>query len=451
MSKFRKLGLQESTKNLLLNKALDARQKSQEKNSSKDATPIKRGLFGQKIDSRWTKFDEFDGFKEIEFLEKGGNSLGVSSPFFKTHDGIAGATTSINGKSYINFSSYNYLGLGGDPTVIQASKDALDTYGSSVSASRMVSGERHIQQELENEIASLYDADDSIVFVSGHATNVTTIGYLFGAKDLILYDALSHNSILQGAVLSGSKILPFRHNDWGHLDEILQRERKNFERVLITVEGLYSMDGDIPDLEKFIEIKQRHHAFLMVDEAHSIGVLGDTGRGIAEHFGVNYQDIDIWMGTLSKSFSSCGGYIAGNSALIKHLRHYAPGFLYSVGIAPTLAAAALTSIKLMKEQPERVKRLHSRGTSFLKQARAAGINTGKSAGYSVIPAMAGSSTNAVVLSNELFDKGINVQPILRPAVEDKAARLRFFISSEHTEEQISATIEVLKQALSRLS
>jgi len=451
MSKFRKLGLNESTKNLLINKALDARQKNQEKNNSSEVNPTKRGIFGKKIDSRWNRFNEFDGIKEIEFLEKSGRSLGVNSPFFKTHDGIAGATSSIDGKTYINYSSYNYLGLGGNPKVIQASKDALDHYGTTVSASRMVSGERPIQQQLESEISSLYNADDSLVFVSGHATNVTTIGYLFGPKDLILYDSLCHNSILQGAVLSGSKILPFRHNDWAHLNEILIRERKNFERVLIAIEGLYSMDGDIPDLEKFIEVKQRHHSFLMVDEAHSIGVLGKTGRGIAEHFDVNYNDVDIWMGTLSKSFASCGGYIAGESSLIKHLRHYAPGFLYSVGISPPLAAAALESIRLMKAEPERLERLHCRGSSFLKQAKESGINTGKSAGYSVIPVMAGSSTNAVTLSNILFEKGINVQPIMRPAVEDKAARLRFFISSEHTETQISQTIEAVKQALSKLT
>jgi len=451
MSKFRKLGLNETTKNLLLNKALDARQKSQAKAEKQAIDPSERGFFGKKIDSRWNRFDEFDGFKEIEFLEKGGSSLGVSSPFFKVHDGIAGATSTIDGQDYINFSSYNYLGIGGHPSVIQASKDALDQFGTTVSASRMVSGERPIQQALEKEIADLYESDDSITFVSGHATNVTTIGYLFGAKDLIIYDALSHNSILQGAILSKAKMLPFRHNDWAHLDEILQRERKNFERVLITVEGLYSMDGDIPDLQRFIEIKQRHHAFLMVDEAHSIGVLGKSGRGIAEHFNVKYSDVDIWMGTLSKSFASCGGYIAGESALIKHLRHYAPGFLYSVGIAPPLAAAALASIRVMKAEPERLEKLHSRGLSFLKQAKAAGIDTGKSAGYSVIPVMAGSSTNAVVLSNRLFEAGINVQPILRPAVEDKAARLRFFISSEHTEQQIHTTIEVLKQALGKLN
>lgn len=449
MSKFKKNGLSDATKELLLNKALDAKQKNRKKQAEKPVDPTK-GFFGKSIDDKWSRFDQFDGFKEIEFIEKGGETLKLKSPFFKTHDGIASETTCINGKEFINFSSYNYLGFGGHPDVMKASQDAISTYGTTVSASRMVSGERTIQQSLEQKIATLYDADDAITFVSGHATNVSVIGYLFGPKDLILHDSLAHNSILQGAQLSGAKRIPFRHNDWAHLDEILTDNRNNFERVLIVIEGLYSMDGDIPDLAQFVTIKKRHQAFLMVDEAHSVGVLGKTGRGIAEHLEIDFKDVDIWMGTLSKSFASCGGYIAGEHALIKHLRHYAPGFLYSVGIAPPLAAASSKAIELMNAEPERISRLQSRGKLFLKLAKEAGIDTGKSEGYSVIPAMAGSSRRAVELSNKMFDAGINVQPILRPAVEDKAARLRFFISSEHTDEQISSTIKTLAKAINEL-
>lgn len=450
MSDFKKPSLTEKAKEQLLLKALKAKQKKQTKDAAKPAAPTK-GLFKKSIDEKWAKFDQFSGFQEIEIMEKGGEALGLKSPFFKTHDGIATQTTRINDQEYINYSSYNYLGFGGHPEVVKASQEAIGTYGTTVSASRMVSGERPVQQALEKEIAELYDADDALVFVSGHATNVSVIGYLFGPKDLILHDALAHNSILQGAQLSGAKRIPFKHNDWKHLEDILERERSNFERILIVVEGLYSMDGDIPDLAKFVEIKKQHHAFLMVDEAHSIGVLGDTGRGIAEHLDIDFKDVDIWMGTLSKSFASCGGYIAGEHALIKHLRHYAPGFLYSVGISPPLAAASLKAIELMKQEPERIKRLQSRGALFLKLAKEAGIDTGKSEGYSVIPAMAGSSRKAVELSNKLFEEGINAQPILSPAVEDKAARLRFFISSEHTDEQISSTIKVLAKHLSHFS
>jgi len=450
MSKFKLSKLSGSAKERLLNKALDARDKSKQKQEELPPTSTVRGLFGRQFDERLCQFDQFDGYKEIQYIERGGKSLGVSSPFFKTHDGIAGATTHIDGKEYINFSSYNYIGLGGHPRVLEAAKDAVDQYGTTVSASRMVSGERGIQQVLEKEIADLYGVDDALVFVSGHATNVSTIGYLFGQKDLILHDALAHNSILQGAQLSGATRLSFRHNDWAHLEEIIRAQRKDFERVLIVIEGLYSMDGDIPDLEKFINIKKDYRAFLMVDEAHSIGVLGERGKGISEHFGIDSHDVDIWMGTLSKSFASCGGYIAGETALIKHLRHYAPGFLYSVGISPSLAGAALSSIQIMKQEPSRITALKERGHYFLQKAKAAGIDTGKSAGYSVIPAMTGGSKNAVVLSNRLFEGGINVQPILRPAVEDKAARLRFFMSSDHTEEQIDLTINQLAKTMEEI-
>ncbi len=442
--------LSQSAKERLLNKALDAHDQKKQKQETLPPNSTVRGLFGRKFNDKLCRFDQFDGYKEIQYIELGGKSLGVSSPFFKKHDGIAGAVSLINGQEFINFSSYNYLGLGGHPDVTNAAKNAIDQYGTTVSASRMVSGEREVQQQLEKKIAELYSADDALVFVSGHATNVSTIGYLFGPKDLILHDALAHNSILQGTQLSGATRLSFKHNDWEHLEDILGRQRKDFERVLIVIEGLYSMDGDIPDLQKFITIKKAFKAFLMVDEAHSIGVLGSQGKGISEHCEINPHDIDIWMGTLSKSFASCGGYIAGESALIKHLRHYAPGFLYSVGISPCLAAAAISAIEVMQNEPSRVTLLKERGHYFLRKAQEAGIDTGKSAGFSVIPAMAGSSKNAVVLSNKLFERGINVQPILRPAVEDKAARLRFFMSSEHTENQIDFTIDCLASALEEI-
>jgi 8-amino-7-oxononanoate synthase len=308
-----------------------------------------------------------------------------------------------------------------------------------------VSGERAIQRDLEAALAELYGVDDCIVFVSGHATNVTTIGYLFGPKDLIVHDALIHNSVMQGIQLSGAHRRSFPHNDWQKLDEILTDIRGQFERVLIAIEGLYSMDGDVPDLPRFVEIKRRHHAFLMVDEAHALGVLGKHGKGIAEHFGVDAREVDIWMGTLSKALASCGGYIAGEKALIEHLKYMAPGFLYSVGISPPLAAAAQEALRIMQAEPERVERLRQRSLLFHQIANEKGINTGTSAGLSVIPAITKNSLRAAKLAGALFKRGINVQPIIYPAVEEKAARLRFFINSGHTEDQIRYTIDVLAE------
>jgi 8-amino-7-oxononanoate synthase len=302
---------------------------------------------------------------------------------------------------------------------------------------------------LERAISGAYGVDDAVVFVSGHATNVTTIGYLFGSRDLILHDELIHNSTLQGIQLAGARRLPFPHNDWAALDTMLSQQRREFERVLIVVEGIYSMDGDFPDLPKLVEIKRRHKAFLMVDEAHSFGVMGATGLGIREHFALSGGDVDIWMGTLSKTLAGCGGYIAGSTALVEHLKFLAPGFLYSVGMPPPVAASSLAALQLMRKEPARVATLQARGSQFLELARKAGIDTGTSAGISVIPAIVGSSLRAARLSQALFERGINAQPILYPAVPEKLARLRFFMCSEHSETDIQDAVSAVAAELAR--
>jgi 8-amino-7-oxononanoate synthase len=412
--------------------------------------PVRRSLSGRyDIPDEFCRFDKFPGYQEIRAIESGGKQLGIQSPFFKTHDQSAGATTKIDGREYINFASYNYLDLCGHPQVNQAAKEAIDRYGTSASASRMVSGERLVQQQLEQALADLYEVDDCVAFVSGHATNVTTIGYLFGKSDLILHDALVHNSILQGAQLSGARRMPFAHNDWHALEELLEQHRKDFERVLIVVEGIYSMDGDYPDLPEFVRIKRQHKAFLMVDEAHSLGVMGKTGKGIREHFGVGGRDVDIWMGTMSKTLSGCGGYIAGEQALVHHLRISAPGFLYSVGLSPTLAAASYASLQLMQAEPERVQQLQANGRLFVELCQQQGINTGHASGFAVVPAILGGSARAGMTANEMFERGINVQPIFYPAVEEGMARLRFFISSAHTAEQLHYTADTLAELLAK--
>lgn len=402
---------------------------------------------GSHIPEKFYRFHLLPEYQQLRIMNQGAQQLGVSSPFFKVHDGSASATSQINGKSYLNFSSYDYLGMSQHPEVREAAKAAIDHYGTTVSASRIVSGERPIHRELEQRIAERYGCDDALVFVSGHATNVSTIGHLFNPRDLVLHDELIHNSVLQGIQLSGAHRLSFRHNDWQHLEQILQSQRHQFEKVLVVVEGLYSMDGDYPDLAEFIRIKHEHHAFLMVDEAHSFGVLGATGRGLAEHLGLSTQDVDIWMGTCSKALASCGGFIAGETALIEHLRCLAPGFLYSVGLAPALAASTLKSLEKMQAEPERLQRLQHNSHYFLRQAQAAGLDTGLAQGYAIVPVIVGGSIRAAQLSARLFDEGINVQPILYPAVPEAQARLRFFISSEHTEEQMDVAIEACKRLL----
>ncbi|MGA2189106.1 MAG: aminotransferase class I/II-fold pyridoxal phosphate-dependent enzyme [Steroidobacteraceae bacterium] len=445
-------GLTAPLKERLIQDALQRRLRKAELDSSVPARAPGNlaALQGTSIPDSWCRFDLHPNYQQLRILNEGADKLGVSNPFFRMHDGLAGATTVIEGETFTNFSSYNYLGLCGHPDVNAAAKAAIDRYGTSASASRLVSGERPIHRELERAIADLHGVDDCVVFVSGHATNVSTIGHLFGPRDLIVHDALIHNSALLGSELSGARRMPFAHNDWEALDQLLTQCRLQHERVLIVVEGLYSMDGDVPDLPRFVEIKRRHRAFLMVDEAHSVGVLGRRGLGVQEHFGLDGSDVDIWMGTLSKTLASCGGYIAGEHALVEHLKCAAPGFVYSVAIPPSAAAAALAALRVLQAEPQRVQVLQARGRQFLQAAQELGVDTGLSIGLSVIPAITHSSLKAARLSEALFRRKINVQPIVYPAVQERGARLRFFISSEHTEAQIRTTVEALAQEIGRL-
>ncbi len=410
-------------------------------------TPL---IEGGEIPPECYDFSQMPEYRKLKATMRLLSATGVPNPYFSVHESVARDTTRIGGRELISFATYNYIAMSGDPVVSAAAKDAVDKYGTSVSASRLVSGEKPVHRQLEQGIADFLGVDDSIVFVGGHATNETTIGHLVGAGDLIAHDALAHNSIIQGALLSAARRRPFPHNDWEALNTLLTETRHEYRRVLVAIEGVYSMDGDFPDLTKFIEVKQKHKAILLVDEAHSIGTLGKTGRGIGEHFGVNPRDVDLWMGTLSKTFGSCGGYIAGCKEVVEYLKYTAPGFVFSVGIPPANAAAALASLKLLQAEPQRVAKVQANSRLFLELAKAKGLNTGMSNNTPVIPVILGNSMHALQLSRALFERGINVQPILYPAVEEEKARLRFFITSAHSPEQIRTTVNAVAEEAAKI-
>ncbi|HEV8323184.1 MAG TPA: aminotransferase class I/II-fold pyridoxal phosphate-dependent enzyme [Myxococcota bacterium] len=392
-------------------------------------------------------------FAEVEALGQRlqmAQLFGLKNPYFSVHEGVARDTSVVEGRRLVNYSSYNYLGMSGQPDVTAAVVEAVQRYGTSVSASRVASGEKPVHGALEAALADFLGCEASLVFVSGHATNVTVVGHLMGEGDLILHDQLAHDSILQGAFLSGAKRRPFPHSDWKALDRTLQSLRPHYNKVLLAIEGVYSMDGDVPELPRFIELRERHKCLLLVDEAHSLGVLGKTGRGVGEHFNVDRAGVDVWMGTLSKSLASCGGYVAGSHALVEYLKYTAPGFVYSAGISPANAAAALAALGQIVAHPEEVEKLHRNCRLFLDLAKRRGINTGMTDGSAVIPCIVGNSIKCLKLSQRLAERGINVQPIIYPAVEDDAARLRFFLSSTHTEQQLRDTIEILAEELGKL-
>ncbi len=396
------------------------------------------------------QFTEFPEYKKLLAQQAQVANLGNGNPFFVSQETIVNDRTTINGRELINFATYNYIGMCGDPVVTQAAKDATELYGTSACASRLISGEKPIHRELEQKLADFIGVEDSIVMVGGHATNVTTIGHLFGKNDLVIYDSLSHNSILQGCFLSGASLVAFPHNDTSALEIILRDRRHRYQRVIIVIEGVYSTDGDIADLPRCIELKQQYKTFLMVDEAHSMGTIGKTGRGISEYCQINPQDVDLWMGTLSKSFASCGGYIAGSHALIEYLKYTAPGFVFSVGMSPPNTAASLAAIRVLKTEPERATRLQARAKLFLDLAKEQGLNTGMSKDSPVIPIVVGDSLKSIELSQNLFKRGINVPFMIYPSVPQNGARLRFFITCDHTVEQIHLTVNILTEELKKL-
>jgi 8-amino-7-oxononanoate synthase len=408
---------------------------------------------GPEDDDRAGRLDvsKLEGFREIRMIREAADFLGISDPFFRVHEGIAGAETVIGGRRFVNYASYNYVGLNGHPDIVSAAKAAMDRYGTSVSASRPVSGERPLHQDLERALARVHGTEDCVVLVGGHSTNVTVIGHLLGRDDVIVHDALIHNSIVQGAILSGARRVPFPHLDHEAADRLLRETRPRGGHALLVIEGHYSMDGDVPDLPAFIAAARRNRAWLMVDEAHALGVLGPRGFGTADRFGVDPGEVDIWMGTLSKSLVSCGGYIAGSKELVDFLKVAAPGFVFSVGMAPAAAAAALAALELLEREPERVRRLNDRAALFLRLARKGGLDVGGSIGASIVPIVTGSSIRAGRLAQALFDRGVNVQPILYPAVPERAARLRFFATASHTEEQIRDTVDTLLEESRRVA
>ncbi|MFO0725803.1 MAG: aminotransferase class I/II-fold pyridoxal phosphate-dependent enzyme [Myxococcota bacterium] len=393
-------------------------------------------------------------FPEVEALDQRlqmAELIGLKNPYFTLHHGTARNRSIVEGVEMINFSSYNYLGFSGHPEVVAAAQRAIERWGTSVSASRVASGERQIHRDLERGVADHIGVEDSVVFVSGHATNVTTIATLVGADDIVFHDSLIHESILTGIKQSGAARRPFPHQNLDALEKSLGQLRGHYRRALITVEGIYSMDGDVSDLPRLVELKKRFSSLLMVDEAHSIGVLGPSGRGIGHHFpGTNPRDVDLWMGTFSKSFASCGGYIAGTKALVRLLKYSAGGFVYSAGMTPPNAAAALRSLELMHRHPEVVEKLRENSRLFLELCKARGLDTGLAVGAAVIPVIVGNSLDALKLSAALAKRKINVNPIVYPAVEDNAARLRFFLSSTHTEEELRFTAETVAEELERI-
>jgi glycine C-acetyltransferase len=354
-----------------------------------------------------------------------------------------GARVVVNGREMKMFASYSYLGLIGHPRIGQAARDAIDRFGTGTHGVRGLAGSLTLHRELEETIARFKGTQDAITYSSGYATNLTTVSTLVGRHDTVFCDKLNHASIVDGCLLSGAEFVRFRHNDMDDLERHLQQAPSGGAR-LVVADAVFSMDGDIVDLPRLVEACRRHHAWLMIDEAHSLGVLGKTGRGIEEHFGMTGA-IDIKMGTLSKTIPSVGGYIAGASDLITYLRHQSRAYLFSAALPPGQAAAALEAFRVIEDEPWRIQAVQRNATHFIESVRSRGLDTLRTV-TAIVPVLCGSDDRAFRMTSEVQKKDIFVLPVVSPAVPEGLARLRATVTAAHEPDEIEAASDAFAEA-----
>lgn len=341
----------------------------------------------------------------------------------------------------IMLGSYSYLSLIGHPKINAAAQEALAHYGTGTHGVRLLAGTLSIHKQLEARIAEFKQTDAAITFSSGYVTNLSTISSLLRKGDTVICDKLNHASIVDGCLLAQAKFVRFRHNDMEHLERRL-REANPAGRKLVIVDAVFSMDGDVINLPEVVRLCQKHNAYLMVDEAHSIGVLGATGHGIEEHFGLPADSVDIKMGTLSKTIPSAGGYVAGKADLIQFLQHEARGFIFSAALPPASAAAALAAFDVIEEEPQRIQNVQRNFNHMTSRLWEAGFNL-LDTETAILPVMCGSLENAVRLARHCQDNGIFVQAVVAPVVPAGLARLRACVAAGHSIEDLDYCADVM--------
>ncbi len=353
----------------------------------------------------------------------------------------------VNVENYgemIMLGSYSYLGLIGHPKINEAAKAAIDKYGTGTHGVRLLAGSLVLHNELEERIARFKQTDAAITFSSGYVTNLATISGLLRKGDTVISDKLNHASIVDGCMLAMANHVRFRHNDMEHLERRLQEARRSApqNRILVVADAVFSMDGDIINLPEVHRLCREYDAYLMIDEAHSIGVLGETGHGIEEYFGMPADAIDIKMGTLSKTIPSAGGYVAGNNELITFLKHEARAFIFSAAIPPSSAAAAKAAFDVIEEEPWRVKKVQENYRHFAGRLKDAGFDLLYSQA-AIVPVICGDVEPAAMLARFCRDQGIFVQAVVAPVVPANLSRLRACVLAAHTTEDLDYCANVM--------
>lgn len=380
------------------------------------------------------KCKEFEAAREV--MAKG------LYPYFNPISSGADTEVIINGKKIIMIGSNNYLGLTNHPKVKQAAIEAVEKYGSGCTGSRFLNGTLDIHEELEQRLAQFMRKEAALVFSTGFQTNLGTISTLVLKGDVVIADRADHASIVDGCRLSFGKVLKFKHNDMSELERVLSNCNKDGGKIII-VDGVFSMEGDIANLPEIVKLAKQHDAKVMVDDAHAIGVLGENGRGTAEHFGLE-DDVDLVMGTFSKSFASLGGFIAGSDEVIHYIKHFARALIFSASMPPSAVAACLAALDIIESEPERRKRLWEIAYRMKKGYKNMGFDIGPTK-TPIIPIYIGDDMKCFQFWKMLFDEGIFTNPIISPAVSPGSQLLRTSYTATHTDEQMDRVLEVFER------
>jgi glycine C-acetyltransferase len=363
--------------------------------------------------------------------------------WLKTVENSSQSRVVVDQKEKIMLASYNYLALIDHPRLKEAGIKAIEKYGTGTSGVRFLSGTTEVHKKLEAKIAQFKGAEDAITYTSGYVTNLAAITSLYQRGDLVIIDKIDHASIIDGCMLSGARYRSFLHNDMKRLEAILE-ESANYTNKIIIVDGVYSMDGDVANLPEISRLAKKYGAMVMVDEAHSIGVLGKTGHGIEEYFGLE-NAVDLHMGTLSKTIPAVGGYIAGKQEIIDYLRHNSRPFIFSAPIPPVNAAVAMTALEVIEDEPERVEKLHKNMEQFREGIKSMGYNTGDTV-TAIVPIIIGGEEETLQLCKIVNDMGIFICPIVFPAVPKGTSRLRSHVLANHTKDDIEEALEIFEKA-----
>ncbi|MCR4425952.1 MAG: pyridoxal phosphate-dependent aminotransferase family protein [Firmicutes bacterium] len=359
-------------------------------------------------------------------------------------DALNGGQVTIGGRRMVMFSSYSYLGLLRHPKIQQRAREAVDDFGTGTHGVRVLAGTTRLHTECERKIADFLGTEDAIAYSSGYVANLSTISTLLGRQDVVITDKLSHASIIDGCLLSNAEFQRFKHNDLEDLKRLLEAGKQKYEGMLVIVDAVYSMDGDVCPLPDLVELCRSYGAWLMVDEAHSLGVLGETGHGILEYFGMSTDDVELLSGSLSKTIPAVGGFVAGRADVIRFLKHNARAFVFSAALPPAAVAAVTASLELIEEEKWRLEAVRKNIRRFVSGLNEMGYDTLNTQSC-VIPIIIGQPEPTLELTSKLHRDGMFVSPILHPAVPQNTCRLRANVTAAHTNEDIDFALGLLEK------